>query len=106
MIDIEKPKVDILDIKTKRGTSFGRAHTRYNFGNEQREIMFFISDFELKVMKTNYKSTQRVLFALDKIENTELSTLLTIYMHDQSVKYYIPIGHCLLKTPDTETFQA
>ena len=76
-----------------RGGVFERQYMRTMRGGKVEEMVFLVSEFEMKVLKTNSKSPQRVLYSLNKIVDKEFDALLNVFMYDLTAKYYMAIGH-------------
>lgn len=59
-----KGLVEISKVKTARGTSFGRGISERDLGEGPTFFMFMASDFEIKLLKANLKTSHYVVFDL------------------------------------------
>ena len=102
------PQMDATNIKTFSNAIFGRAFHEIKIKDDIRKFMFLISDFEIKILKTNIKRKDQMLVVditckFDPKE-WEYSMIVTLLMHDSEVGYFMPIGHIILQNYDTDWF--
>ena len=102
------PQMDLTNIKTFRGTIFGRAFHEIMIKDEIRKFLFLVSDFEINIVKTNINDPDQkiIIDTTCKLDPTlcEWSMIVTILMHDKISDYFMPIGHVIIQKPDYESF--
>ena len=96
---------DVTKIKTKRGTLFGRSHIVSLWNEQKNELLFLISDFELRILKSNHKTPLRCLLSCEEVNDHTYKYVLNINIHDTTSKVFMPIGHWLMHELKTEQFE-
>lgn len=99
------PGMDQVMYKTVRNTPFGRALIKSLVGDSIDTNLYLISDFGMRVLKSNHKSPQRIFFTIEDSPDPIFNTILNISMYDNSSKLFMPIAHCLMTNRQTQHFQ-
>ncbi|CAI2366066.1 unnamed protein product [Moneuplotes crassus] len=97
--------VEVSKIYTKRTTPFGRAQVVSICNEQTNDLLFLVSDFELKILKSNHKSPQRYLLCCEEISDPNYRYVFNISMYDNTCKMFMPIGHCLMRYLKTQHFE-
>ena len=102
------PQMNFTNIKTFRGTVFGRAFHEIMIKGEIRQFLFLVSDFEINIVKTNINNLDQkiIIDTTWKLDSNlcEWSMIVSILMYDSTSDYFMPIGHVLIQKPDFESF--
>lgn len=96
---------DVSKISTKRATPFGRTQIVSICNKEKNDLLFLVSDFELRILKSNHKLPQRFLLSWEEVVDSTYRYVFNISMYDASSKIFMPIGHWLMRYLKTEHFE-
>lgn len=97
--------IEISKVSTKRGSQFGRSQIISICNDQTNDMLFLMSDFELRVMKSNHKHPQRYLLSCEELSDSNYRYILNLSLHDKTSNMFMPIGHCLMRYLRTEHFE-
>ncbi|CAI2360492.1 unnamed protein product [Moneuplotes crassus] len=99
------PNLVVTSARTSDDKNFGRAFFSCRIGSSFRSFAFFVSEFEIKALKSN-KNTGQNLYLETCLECSEgvYKEALTLKILDFNCKVYLPIVHCVIEEPCKESY--